>query len=158
MSLCGAGGDTVVDESNSVEQRIRSSFAKQGLMRTLGATLTSITPGQVEIALVPRPEVSQQHGFVHAGAVSAIADSAAGYAALSIMPMDRGVLTTEFKINLLVPATGDRIVARGKVVKAGRTLTLAQTEVVAESEGKERLIALLTATLMAVEDRNGIAD
>jgi uncharacterized protein (TIGR00369 family) len=74
------------------------------------------------------------------------------------MPMDRGVLTTEFKINLLVPATGDRIVARGKVVKAGRTLTLAQTEVVAESEGKERLIALLTATLMAVEDRNGIAD
>jgi uncharacterized protein (TIGR00369 family) len=75
-----------------------------------------------------------------------------------MMPMDRGVLTTEFKINLLVPATGDRIVARGKVVKAGRTLTLAQTEVVAESEGKERLIALLTATLMTVEGKNGIAD
>lgn len=148
----------MVDESNSVEQRIRSSFAKQGLMRTLGATLTNITPGQVEIAMIPRPEISQQHGFVHAGAVSAIADSAAGYAALSIMPMDRGVLTTEFKINLLAPATGDRIVARGKVVKAGRTLTLAQTEVVAESEGKERLIALLTATFMAVDGRNGIAD
>ena len=148
----------MVDEENSVEQRIRSSFAKQGLMRTLGATLSRVASGQVDISLVPKPEVSQQHGFVHAGAVSAIADSAAGYAALSLMPMDRGVLTTEFKINLLAPATGERIVARGKVVKAGRTLTLAQTDVFAESEGKERLIALLTATLMAMEGQNGIAD
>lgn len=146
-------------EESNVEQRIRSSFAKQGLMRTFGATLGLVVPGQVEIFLTPRPEISQQHGFVHAGAVSAIADSAAGYAALGLMPMDRGVLTTEFKINLLAPAVGKRIVARGKVVKAGRTLTLAQTEVVAESEdGNERLIALLTATLMAVEGRDGITD
>jgi uncharacterized protein (TIGR00369 family) len=90
--------------------------------------------------------------------VSAIADSAAGYAALSLMPLDRGVLTTEFKINLLAPAAGDRILARGAVIKAGRTLTLAQTEVFAESEGRERLIAFLTATMMAVEDRQGISD
>ena len=127
-------------------------------MRTLGAALTRVAAGQVEIVLVPRPEISQQHGFVHAGAVSAIADSAAGYAALSVMPPDRGVLTTEFKINLLAPATGTRIVARGKVVKSGRTLTLAQSEVFAESDGKEQLIALLTATLMAIEGREGIAD
>jgi uncharacterized protein (TIGR00369 family) len=127
-------------------------------MRTLGASLETITSGQVEIVLLPKPEVTQQHGFVHAGAVSAIADTAAGYAALSVMPRDRGVLTTEFKINLLAPATGERIVARGKVVKAGRTLIVAQTEVFAETEGKQRLIALLTATLMAIEGRDGIAD
>ena len=145
-------------DAASAARRIRSSFAKQGLMRTLGATLSRVTSGQVEIVLVPSPEVSQQHGFVHAGAISAIADSAAGYAALSMMPMDRGVLTTEFKINLLAPAMGERIVARGKVVKAGRTLTLAQTEVFAEYEGKERLIALLTATLMAIEGRDDVAD
>jgi uncharacterized protein (TIGR00369 family) len=102
--------------------------------------------------------VSQQHGFVHAGAVSAIADSAAGYAALSLMPEGSGVLTAEFKINLLAPAAGDRILARGRVVKSGRTLTLAQAEVFAESGGQERLVALLTATLMTIQGRDGIAD
>ena len=127
-------------------------------MQTLGATLGDVSPGQVEIFLAPKREISQQHGFVHAGAVSAIADSAAGYAALSTMPPDRGVLTTEFKINLLAPATGECLVARGRVVKAGRTLTLAQPEVFARADGKLRLVALLTATLMAVEDRDGIAD
>ena len=141
-----------------VEARIRESFGRQGLMHTLGATLAHVSAGSVEIALVPGPAVSQQHGFVHAGAVSAIADSAAGYAALSLMPPDRGVLTTEFKINLLAPAMGDRIVARGRVVKAGRTLTLAQAEVFAEKDSRERLIALLTATLMAIEGRDGIVD
>ena len=138
--------------------RVRASFAKQGLMTTLGATLDGVSPGSVEIALKPHPAVSQQHGFVHAGAVSAIADSAAGYAALSVMPADAGVLTTEFKINLLAPATGDCIVARGRVVKAGRTLTLAQAEVFAVTGGQEKLIALLTATLMAVKGRDGISD
>jgi uncharacterized protein (TIGR00369 family) len=140
------------------EQRVRSSFDKQGLMATLGATLNSVAPGKVEIALVPAPAISQQHGFVHAGAVSAIADSAAGYAALSVMPADAGVLTTEFKINLLAPAAGDRIVARGRVVKAGRTLTLSQAEVFAVTGGQEKLIALLTATLMTVKGRDGISD
>ncbi|MDO8878026.1 MAG: PaaI family thioesterase [Pseudolabrys sp.] len=127
-------------------------------MTTLGATLEAVSPGTVEISLRPHAAVSQQHGFVHAGAVSAIADSAAGYAALSLMPADAGVLTTEFKINLLAPAAGDRIVARGRVVKAGRTLTLAQAEVFAESGGQEKLIALLTATLMTVKGRDGVSD
>ena len=148
----------MADGTIAVEARIRASFARQGLMRTLGATLGAVAPGNVEIVLRPSPEVSQQHGFVHAGAVGAIADSAAGYAALSLMPADRGVLTAEFKINLLAPATGERIVARGKVVKAGRTLTLAQAEVLALSEGRERLIALLSATVMAVEGKEGIVD
>jgi uncharacterized protein (TIGR00369 family) len=140
------------------EERIRSSFARQGLMRTIGASLGSIAPGLVEIELRPHPAISQQHGFVHAGAVSAIADSAAGYAALSLMPAGRGVLSTEYKINLLAPAVGDRIVARGRVVKAGRTLTVAQTEVFAESDGEEKLIALLTATMMTVQGRDDISD
>ena len=127
-------------------------------MQTLGATLTKVVPGHVEIALIPSPSVAQQHGFVHAGAVSAIADSAAGYAALSMMAPDHGVLTTEFKINLVAPAIGDRIIARGRVVKAGRTLTLAQTEVFAETGGREKLIALLTATLMSVAGRDDVRD
>ena len=144
--------------SEDQQERVRSSFAKQGLMTTLGATLGSVSPGAVEIELRPTPAISQQHGFVHAGAVSAIADSAAGYAALSLMPADTGVLTTEFKINLLAPAAGDRIVARGRVVKAGRTLTLVQAEVFASTGGQEKLIALLTATMMAIRDRDGISD
>jgi uncharacterized protein (TIGR00369 family) len=138
------------------QDRVRTSFAKQGLMTTLGATLDSVSPGMVEIALTPHPAISQQHGFVHGGAVSAIADSAAGYAALSLMPAGTGVLTTEFKINLLAPAAGERIIARGRVVKTGRTLTLAQAEVFARTGGQEKLIALLTATLMAVTGRDAI--
>lgn len=138
--------------------RVRSSFAKQGLMTTLGASLVKVARGSVEIELRPSPSISQQHGFVHAGAVAAIADSAAGYAALTLMPPGSGVLSTEFKINLLAPARGDRIVARGGIVKAGRTLTVAQSEVVAETDGEEKLIALVTATLMRVEARDGIAD
>jgi uncharacterized protein (TIGR00369 family) len=112
----------------------------------------------VEIALSPHPAISQQHGFVHAGAVSAIADTAAGYAALTLMPADTGVLTTESKINLLAPAAGERILARGRLVKAGRTLTLARAEVFANTDGQEKLIALLTATLMAVKGREDIND
>jgi uncharacterized protein (TIGR00369 family) len=140
------------------EERIRASFARQGLMTTLGATLGQVSPGAVEIAIRPTPAVLQQHGFVHGGIVSAIADTAAGYSALSLMPEGTGVLTTEFKINLLAPAAGDHIVARGRVIKAGRTLTLAQTEVFAATDGKEKLIAFLTATLMTVKNREGIAD
>lgn len=141
-----------------ITTRIRDSFAKQGLMTTLGASLGSVAPGAVEIVLVPSPAISQQHGFVHAGAVSAIADSAAGYSALSLMPEDAGVLTTEFKINLVAPAVGERIIARGRVVKSGRTLTLTQSDVFAVSNGEERLVALLTATMMTLRGREGVND
>jgi uncharacterized protein (TIGR00369 family) len=127
-------------------------------LRTLSASLEGVAPGVVEIALIPGSAVSQQHGFVHAGALAAIADTAAGYAALSLMPPGAGVLTTEFKINLLAPAAGERIRARGRVIKAGRTLTLAQTEVFSETAGREKLVALLTATLITVEGREGVND
>jgi uncharacterized protein (TIGR00369 family) len=143
---------------DDVVLRVRASFARQGLMTTLGATLERVSAGEVDIALRPHPAISQQHGFIHAGAVSAIADSAAGYAALTLTPLGRGVLTAEFKINLLAPATGDRLVARARVIKAGRTLTLAQVDVVAETGGEVKLIAYLTATVMAVEGRDGIVD
>src|SRR6266545_218057 len=140
------------------ESRVRASFARQGHMHTLSASLESVAPGLVEIALTPGSAVSQQHGFVHAGALAAIADSAAGYAALSLMPPGTGVLTTEFKINLLAPAAGERVLARGRVIKAGRTLTLAQTEVFSQTAGQEKLVALLTATLMTVEGQEGVND
>ncbi|WP_398472823.1 PaaI family thioesterase [Tardiphaga sp.] len=141
-----------------ITTRIHDSFAKQGLMTTLGASLGSVAPGAVEILLVPSPAISQQHGFVHAGAVSAIADSAAGYSALSLMPEDAGVLTTEFKINLVAPAVGELIIARGRVVKSGHTLTLTQSDVFAVSNGQERLVALLTATMMTLRGREGVSD
>ncbi len=147
-----------VPKDPAFRARIQASFDRQGLMGTLGASILHLAPGAVDIALPAGPAVSQQHGFVHAGAVAAIADSAAGYAALSLMPPGAGVLTVEFKINLLAPAVGERIVARGRVVKAGRTLTLAQAEVFSETRGEEKLIALLTATLMTVEGRDGVAD
>ena len=140
------------------EERVRTSFARQGLMSTLGATIEAVSPGAVEISIRPDPAISQQHGFVHAGAVTAIADSAAGYAALSLMPPGTGVLSTEFKINFVAPAIGDRIVARGRVIKSGRTLTLAQTELFAESDGEETLVALMTATMMTIQGREDVSD
>ena len=138
------------------EVRVWESFARQGLMATLGASLTHVAPGLVEIALPASTGVAQQHGFVHAGALASIADSAAGYAALTLMLPGAGVLTAEFKINLMAPGIGERMIARGRVIKAGRTLTLAQTDVFAIHEGREKQIALLTATLMAVEGRQGV--
>ena len=146
------------DMGEDAVERVRASFARQGLMVTLGATLEHVSPGAVEVALCPHPAISQQHGFIHAGAVCAIADTAAGYAALTLMPPGRGVLTTEFKINLLAPATGDRLVARARVIKESKRLTLAQTDVIAETDGKEKLIAYLTATMMAIEGRESISD
>ncbi len=143
--------------SEGWEARITSSFARQGLMTTMGATIHPVAPGFVEVAVTPNPAISQQHGFVHGGAVSAIADTAAGYATMSLLPLDTSVLTTEFKINLIAPATGDRIVARGEVVKAGRTLTIAQTKVVAITGGTEKLVALLVATMMAIRNRADVS-
>jgi uncharacterized protein (TIGR00369 family) len=140
------------------QARVQASFAKQGLMTTLGASIGHVGPGIVEIALPASPSISQQHGFIHAGAVAAIADTAAGYAALTLMAPGVGVLTTEFKINLVAPATGKRVLARARVIKAGRTLTLAQTEVFSETAAGEKLVALLTATLMTIEGREGIND
>lgn len=135
--------------------RVAASFARQAFMGLLGAELLSVAPGAVAIALPVRPELGQQHGFVHAGAAWAIADSAAGYAAQSLMPPGDGVLTVELKINLLAPARGSRLVARGRVERAGRTLTVACAEVVAEAEGGETPVATALGTFMRME---GLAD
>jgi uncharacterized protein (TIGR00369 family) len=106
------------------EARVRASFARQGVMTTIGARLTRVAAGAVEIELPFRSDLTQQHGFVHAGVITTIADSACGYAAFSLMPAEASVLTVEYKVNLLAPARGDRFVARGRVVKPGRTLTV----------------------------------
>lgn len=146
------------------EARVRASFSRQSIMTTLGATLTRIEPGMIEIALPFAEHILQQHGFVHAGVVATIADSAAGYAGLTLMPPGAGVLTAEFKINLLAPAQGDRLVAQGRVIKSGRSLTIAEADVFAETDGltekgpTRKHAARLTATLMSMRDRQGVAD
>jgi uncharacterized protein (TIGR00369 family) len=139
-------------------RRIADSFAKQAFMTTLGARLLHVGPGEIEIDLPVSTHLTQQHGFVHAGAVASIADSAAGYAALTTMPAGVGVLTAEFKINLLAPAAGERLLAKGRVIKAGRTLTLAVAEVFAISGGTPKLCAMLTATCMTIAGREGVSD
>ena len=137
-------------------QRVRDSFARQAFMATLGASLAGVEDGAVEIRVPVRPALTQQHGFVHAGVVAAIGDSACGYAAFSTMPAGTGVLTVEYKINLLAPATGTELIARGRVVKAGRTLNVCQAEVAAVDGTSERPVALLVATIMTVHDRPAI--
>jgi uncharacterized protein (TIGR00369 family) len=137
------------------EDRVRSSFARQGAMRTIGATLETVAPGQCAISLVPRPEIAQQHGYVHAGVVAAIVDSAGGYAGYTLFPRDSSVLTVEYKLNLLAPATGERLVAEGTVVKSGRTLVITRGEVHAIAAGKRTLVAIMQQTLMVM---HGMAD
>lgn len=140
------------------EARVRRSFGKQSVMETIGARMTEVAPGNTTIELPVAAHICQQHGFVHAGIVSTIADSACGYAALSLMPAGAGVLTAEFKINLLAPAAGDRLEAHGRVVRAGRMLTVAQAEVEAIDGERRKTVAVMTATLVTLEGREGIAD
>lgn len=132
------------------EARVRASFARQGIMAHLGARLVTVEPGLVEIDLPWREELSQQDGFFHAGAITTVADSAAGYAAFTLMPADARVLTVELKINLMAPARGERALARGRVERAGRTLSVAQTDVFMISGGTLTRTAILLATLMCL--------
>lgn len=133
------------------ETRVRESFARQALMRTIGAELARVEPGRVEIALPYRSDLTQQHGYLHAGVTSAIADSAGGYAGYSLFPTGSSVLTVEFKINLVAPAAGERFVALGEVVKPGRTLTICKLEVSAIKGEQRTLIALGQQTLICLE-------
>jgi uncharacterized protein (TIGR00369 family) len=133
--------------------RIRASFGRQQMMQTIGATLETVAPGRVDIALPFRAELTQQHGYLHAGVVATIADSACGYAAYTLMPADGSVLTVEYKINLLAPALGDRFVARATVLRPGRTLTVAQADVFACSGESEVRTATMLATLIALPSR-----
>jgi len=133
--------------------RVRASFERQGFMKTLGAELTAVEPGACEIRLPFRKGLGQQHGYFHAGALGAIADSAGGYAAYTLMGANDSVLSVEYKMNLLAPGRGDTAVARARVVKAGRTLTVSQVEVFVERDGSETLCALMQQTLMRLADR-----
>lgn len=139
------------------ERRVRASFSRQRVMATLGATLAHVAPGEVDIVLPYREDLTQQHGFHHAGVTTTIVDSACGYAALTLMPAGAAVLTVEFKVNLLAPGDGERFVARGRVLKPGRTITVSTGEVFAVKGGVERLVATMTATNMTLLDR-GLAD
>ncbi|GAB3092752.1 PaaI family thioesterase [Lysobacter terrae] len=138
-----------------LKERISASFAAQGLMTTLGAELVHIAHGEVHIALLPRPELTQQHGYIHAGAITSVVDSACGYAALTVAPPGHDVLTVEFKVNFMRPAAGNRFLAVGKVIKAGKTLTVCQGEVVSDQGAKREAVAVMQATIINVADLTG---
>jgi uncharacterized protein (TIGR00369 family) len=139
-------------------ERVRASFDRQRFMTTLGATLERVAPGEVDIRLPFRADLTQQHGFLHAGAMTAVVDSACGYAALSLMPAAAAVLTVEFKVNLLAPGEGETFLARGRVVKPGRTLMVCTGDLVGWRDGEERSLVAMLATIMVVRDRPGLAD
>lgn len=145
----------MLPRSENWEDRVRTSFNAQAFMAHLGARLTHLSPGGVDLELDMRPELTQQHGFFHAGATSSIADGAAGYAALTLFADDCGVLTTEYKINLLNPARQPVLLARGRVVKPGRTLTIARSDVYGLEEGAQVHVATGLFTLMSV---SGVKD
>lgn len=133
--------------------RVRASFARQGAMHLIGAELVGVAPGYCAIAIAPRAEIAQQHGYVHAGIVAAIVDSAGGYAGFTLFPPNASVLTVEYKLNLLAPATGERLLAEGFVVKPGRTLSITRGEVHAEHGDKRTLVALMQQTLMVMHGK-----
>ena len=136
--------------------RVRDSFARQGLMRTLGAELGDVGEGYCEIRLPFRDGLSQQHGYFHAGATGAIADSAGGYAAYTLMDAGDSVLSVEYKLNLLAPARGEHLIARGRVLRAGRTLTVSSVDVFAVRGREETLCASMLQTLIRVPPREGM--
>lgn len=140
------------------EARIRDSFARQRFMSLLGVRIAHLAPGEVDLAFRFRDDLTQQHGFVHAGAITAVADSACGYAALTLMEPKAAVLSVEFKLNLLAPAAGNEFVASGRVVRSGRNLTVCTAEVRSDTAKDDGLIALLQATMMTVRDRTGLHD
>ena len=140
------------------EQRTRDSFARQNAMQPLGATLESVAPGRVTITMAHRDSLTQQHGFIHAGIVTMLCDTACGFAALSLMPDDAAVLTTEFKVNLLSPAKGERLIAHGRVVRPGKKLMVCLGEVFAEDAGRRKQVALMTASMMVIDTSTGLRD
>lgn len=133
--------------------RVRESFARQLVMEFLGASLTEVAPGHCEIRLPFKPELSQQHGYFHGGVIGTIGDSAGGYAAFTLMPADAGVLTVEYKMNLLAPGDGELLIARGQVLKAGRTLMVSRTDVGVVKAGRETPCATLLQTLITMKGK-----
>ena len=139
------------------EQRVRDSFGRQAVMATLGAAIEAVEPGRVVLTMRHRPELTQQHGFLHAGIVSTALDSACGYAAFSLMPADAAVLTIEFKVNLLAPARGPDFRFEAEVTKAGRTISVVDASAwQTDADGQPQRVATMTATVMTVRGRDGL--
>jgi uncharacterized protein (TIGR00369 family) len=140
------------------KQRVIESFNRQEVMQTVKASLVAVRPGEIELAFPYQSGLTQQHGFIHAGIISTVLDSACGYAAFSLMPENAAVLTIEFKLNLLSPAKGERFRAVGRVKKPGKNITVTQGELFAQAGGGQKLVAIMIGTIMAVYDRDGIQD
>ncbi len=151
-----AGGPAFTPADAAYESRTRESFARQGAMGLLGARLERVEPGACEVGLDFRAELSQQHGFFHAGILAAVADTASGYAAATLHPAGDGVLSVEFKINLIAPAHGERVVARGEVIRAGKSITVARFDVHVQREGRRTHCATGLATMMRMVARAGV--
>jgi uncharacterized protein (TIGR00369 family) len=156
---------TLEPRDPNFEQRVRASFARQAAMRMLGVTMERVVPGEVELALPFRADLTQQHGFLHAGIVAAVVDSACGYAALSLMEPGVAVLSVEFKVQLLAPARGAWFRARGQVIRAGRTLSVVTGEMRAFERVPQQsdidggdVVTLLNGTMMTVRGRPDLAD
>ncbi|MBI4740839.1 MAG: PaaI family thioesterase [Betaproteobacteria bacterium] len=134
-------------------ERVRASFARQQAMSLIGATMPVIEAGYTEVHLPHKAEVTQQHGFIHGGVVGMIADSAAGYAASTLTPHDTGVLTVEYKLNLVAPAEGQLLIAEGSVIRYGRTLIVTKADVYAVNAGRKTLCAVMQQTIMALHGK-----
>ena len=145
--------DTLVPQDPNYAVRVRASFERQRVMKWIGAILTRVAPGQCEITLPRKPELTQQHGYIHGGIIGTIGDTAAGYAGYTLMPHDASVLTVEYKMNIMAPGDGERLVARGEVMRAGRSLVVARADVFAVKAGKETLCATLLQTLMTMHGK-----
>lgn len=164
MSRPGAPNATARVRDPDFERRVRASFARQGAMRTLGASLARVAPGEVDVVLPFGDALTQQHGLLHAGVAAAVVDSACGYAALTLMEPGAAVLSVEFKVQLLAPARGAWFRAAGRVVRAGRTLTVVAGELWAHADepadeaAAGTLTTLMHGTMMAVRDRPELAD
>ena len=144
------------DNHAEVESRVRASFTAQGAMGLFGARMVRVEHGEVEIDIDASPATTQQHGFTHGGVIAAVLDTACGFAALTTMPPDTGVLTVEYKVNFLAPAQGEKFRMVGRVRKAGRTITLTEGDAWAIRDGVERLIATMTATMMTIRGRDDV--
>jgi uncharacterized protein (TIGR00369 family) len=140
------------------ESRVRASFGRQRLMQTLGVRLTRVAAGECEMEMPFDAAFAQQHGFLHAGTLTSVVDSACGYAALSLMAPGAAVMSVEFKVNLLAPAAGDLLIARARVVRSGRTLTIVSGDGFMRSGDRERHVFTMLGTMMAVEGRPGVSD
>jgi uncharacterized protein (TIGR00369 family) len=138
------------------ETRVRASFARQRFMSRIGAEMTRVAPGEVSIDLPFDPELTQQHGFLHGGAIASVLDVACGFAASTLMPAEAGVLTIEFKINFLAPGAGERFRFTGRVRRTGRTVTFVDGDAIAVADGRARTVATMQATMMTVQGRDDV--